>query len=107
MFRFANLSPDDETDSVGKVLKMFRGIPTWTKEKRKIHDELVSLLKKSKYEEILLNTGGYEVGKIGTSGMYKVPLDKKGIFSKFQGKTVRIICIQSFRFRKVVMVKVI
>lgn len=105
MLDLQNLDADETTDEVGIALKAFRAIPTWTLEKKVSHKALVELLKKTKYEELLLNGGGYKLGKIGTSGIYSVPMKKKGLFSKYRGQTLRLVCIGTSGFHKVVMIK--
>jgi len=105
MLNLLNLEPDESTDEIGVALSAFRKIPTWTKEKKRLSDVFIELLKKNKYEELLLNSGGYKLRGIGSSGIYKVPRKKKGLLSEYEGKTLRLICIGTSRFYKIVMIK--
>jgi hypothetical protein len=105
MLNLLNLDPDETTDDIGMALSAFREIPTWTKEKKILCDAFIELLKKNKYEELLLNSGGYKLRGIGSSGIYKVPTKKKGLLSKYEGQTLRLVCVGTSRFYKVVMIK--
>lgn len=98
---------DTIDDEVNKLLKKFRRIPTWTKEKRELHKQLVDLLVAKKYKDLWLNISRFPITKIGRSFLYHVPINKRGHLIDYRGKTLRIISIGVSRFYVQVMIKVI
>ena len=94
-------------DDVNELLKKFRLIPTWTKEKRELHKQLVTLLMDHKYKELWLNISRFPITRIGRSFLYHVPINKRGHLIDYRGKIIRIISTGISRFYVQVMIKVI
>jgi hypothetical protein len=97
----------DNLDDQFNVLKMkLDEIPTWTQQKHAlsnaIKNELVSqgYIQRKGHKIQLFLTGG-----IGTSLLYKVPLTKKGMFSAYRGKIVRLVIHGSFKLEVYYFIK--
>ena len=90
---FEDLKVDKRSDTIGKLLLKLEMLPTWTKEKRTLHEKLLKEVKKRKYFYFWSNCQKYLLSRIGESAVYVVPKNKRGHLSPFRGKKVRIICV--------------
>jgi hypothetical protein len=102
-----NAIPDNVQDEISKILFQLKRIPSWTSEKQHILKDLISFLEKSHYKQIILKEHRYGVGKVGNSFIFEISPNRRGHFSPFRGKSVRVICVASGRFDRTVMVKAI
>ena len=80
---------DDQFNSLKKQLDM---IPTWTKHKHAIANQIEQVLIDQQY----LHDFGHKIrlyltGGIGTSLLYKVPERKIGKFAAYRGKIIRLV----------------
>jgi hypothetical protein len=84
---------DDIKDEAGKLLQKVQSIPTWTKERRKLHQEAVELLKRQPHKEFTSNKLHFGLKGVGHSINYQVPINKTGYLRDYRGKKVRLVCI--------------
>lgn len=97
--------PDECKDDIGHLLEKFRNTTGWKSDKLSQLKNIIQILKESGYEKLFLKEWRYNVGKVGNSYLYKVSEKRRGLFKKYRGKLVRVICIESGRFDRTVMIK--
>jgi hypothetical protein len=107
MFTLDDKIDDTIKDDISVLIKAMSDIPSWVKEKHKLHQELISLLKKKKYMQFVGHTRSYHLTGIGDSCLYQVPLNRRGKLSVFRGKLIRVICISSGRYDRELMAGVV
>lgn len=107
MFTLDDKMNDTIKDDISSLIKAMSDIPSWVKEKHKLHQDLISLLKKKKYMRFVGHTRSYHLMRIGDSCLYQVPLNRRGKLSVFRGKLIRVICISSGRYDRTLMAGVV
>jgi len=98
---------DDIVDEVSVVLKTMSIESSWSKKKSALRGELVTLLTRKRYLSFEGGSDRYLVSRVGESYLYDVPLYKQGLLKKFRGKRIRIVCIQSGRYKRGYMAGVV
>jgi hypothetical protein len=96
---------DKTNDGVSKLIAKLNNVPNWTSEKQLLLKELVKLLENLNFKMLILKEHRYKVGKVGNTFIYEVSDKRRGLFTPFRGKSVRVICVASGRFDRTVMVK--
>jgi hypothetical protein len=91
-FQLKDQIEDNLQDPIGKCLKAFNVIPTWTNAKNAKFDECLKLAKKENYLEFRGDFRDYHLPKKGQHCLYVVPLNQRGALQVFAGKKVRLIC---------------
>jgi hypothetical protein len=99
------ITADTFTDEISKLLFRLNKLPTWNLEKQTLLKELMGFLEQSKYRMLVLKEHRYKVGKVGNSFIYEISEKRRGLFSPYRAKSVRVICVASGRFDRTVMVK--
>ena len=105
MFKIADKIEDTLNDNIGKILKQLLEIPTYTKAKKLLHLELIELLKKGGYYEFVGHPSKYHLSRVGESCFYDVHPNRRGHLKKFRNKRVRLICVSSGRYDRLLMAK--
>jgi hypothetical protein len=86
-------------DQVGKLIFQLNQIKSWTKAKHLLSNKLLRLLDKNGYTYSSGNREEYRLhGGTGTSYIYKVPQNKRGVLMQFRGQYVRIVCVGTNRY---------
>ena len=98
MFTKEDVIEDPRTDEAGEIMKALLAIPTWTKPKRSLFNELDALLERKKYIYFRGHSQLYHVSCVGTSCLYQIPLNRRGHLSVFRGKLIRLVCVGTGRF---------
>ena len=98
MFNITDKIDDLCIDKAGELMNAMHQIPSWTKAKQAIYDELVALLEKQKYIYFRGHFDKYHLSVIGSSCFYNVPDNRRGHLSIFRGKTIRLVCLGSGRY---------
>lgn len=93
MFNSSDKIEDSCADAAGQLMNAMHKIPTWTKAKRTIYNELVELLESQKHIYFRGHLDKYHLSVIGTSCFYNVPDKRRGHLSIYRGKTIRLICL--------------
>ncbi len=83
---------DNVEDAVGRCLRAFNLIPTWTNAKHEMFREFLRLAKKEKYLEFRGDFRDYHLERKGQHCLYLVPINQRGALQVFAGKRVRLIC---------------
>ena len=89
---------DDFEDEVLSLLRKFNMTTVNSVKRREIRADLESTLVRKKYASFNGHYKRYLITTVGSSYLYDVPLYKQGHLSKFRGKRVRIICLNSGSF---------
>ncbi len=89
---------DNIDDDVGKLLRLLRREESWTPTKHQLKQDLIKLLEQKKYIYFGGHAHRYQVGWIGGSYLYQVPLNRRGHLKRFRGECVRIICVGTGRY---------
>ena len=98
-----HVRPDPLNDDIGDLLLKINKRKTWTGEIESYRNDLIKLLKKKRYVYFRGHPYRYGLMTIGSSYIYDVPKNKRGHLSKFRGKSVRILVIDSGRFDRGLM----
>lgn len=99
------IAPDTICDDLSKLLSEFNSLTRWNSEKQNLLKEIISLLEKQNYKMLVLKEHRYKVGKVGNSFIFEITDNRRGHFSPYKGKSVRVVCVGSGRFDRTVMVK--
>ena len=98
IFTRENVIEDPCTDKAGQIMKAMLAIPTWTKVKRGLFNELDTLLENAKYIYFRGHSKDYYISCVGTSGLYQIPLNRRGHLSVFRGKRIRLVCVHTGQY---------
>lgn len=107
MFTLDDKIDDTIKDDISALIRAMTDIPTWVKEKRQLHKDLISLLQKKKFIQFVGHPLRYHLMRVGESCLYRVPLNRRGKLSVFRGKLIRVICISSGRYDRKLMAGVV
>ena len=102
MIEREEIIPDPYTDSIGLLLKKLNSLQSWTKEKHQIKDDLVKLLDEERYISFRGDGQKYYVSRVGQSFLYRVPEDRRGNLSVFRGHIIRIVCVGTGTYGRVI-----
>ena len=107
MFDLTHKLPDNIKDDVRPFLDALVDRKGWNGATKSALSELKKILKKMKYKAFVGHPSRYHLTRIGASCLYDVPADRKGVLSLFRGKRVRIVCVSSGRFDRLLMAGVV
>ena len=86
---------DPLSDVVGRLIVAMNAVPTWTREKRTIRENLLRRLKRENYYFFRGTLSSYPLATTGASIFYKVPENKTGRLARFRNKTIRLLRLGS------------
>lgn len=98
MFNKQDMIEDLCFDEAGQLMNALHQIPTWTKAKRAIYDELVALLESQEHIYFRGHIDKYHLSVIGSSCFYNIPENRRGHLSIYRGKTIRLVCLGSGQY---------
>ena len=107
MFDLADKMPDNIKDDVRPLLKALNSRKHWNDEAKINLAKLTKLLRKMKYQSFVGHPRRYHLTRIGDSCLYDVPTYRKGVLTGFRGKRIRIVCVSSGRFDRLLMAGVV
>ena len=106
MLEVENIYIDKLNDKLGIRLREFLVVQNWNKEKHNLVRELFKeirrqeFIQKNEFRSFSGNRPSYWLyGGVGSSLIYKVPQNKRGLLSDYRGKVVRLICIGNDRYK--------
>ena len=73
-------------------------IPTWTKEKYQLQDELLSLIDELEYFQFAVDARDAWFTRFGEHGNIDVPISQRGSLKDMRGKKIHLICLGSGRY---------
>lgn len=81
--------------------KRLSEIPTWTKAKRQIVGALRDALAEAGYVNFETSSSNcFSLTGLGNDTVQTIPPKKRGVLGRWQGQTIRIVCIGSGRYRR-------
>ena len=107
MFDLADKMPDNIKDDVRPLLKALNSRKHWNDEAKSNLAKLTKLLRKMNYRSFVGHPRRYHLTRIGDSCLYDVPTYRKGVLTQFRGKRIRIVCVSSGRFDRLLMAGVV
>lgn len=107
MFKLEDKIFDPKSDDVGLILDQILAIPTYTKVKKQLHHTLIKLLEKRGYISFVGHPSKYHLSVVGDSCLYKIPINRRGHLKIFRGETVRLVCVRSGRYDRLLMANTI
>ena len=76
-------------------------MPTWTKEKRQLVQDLEDHLSAGGYDWIRTNRDGcFGLTGLGNDKVQKISSTKRGYLSSYRGQIVRIVCVGPGRYKR-------
>jgi hypothetical protein len=91
---------DKLTDSIGVLAREIRNARFRSQIYSDLRNQLFKAIKKSRYLVFTANVTNYGTWTVGQSILLYVPEGRRGALSIFQNKTIRLICIGSGRFTR-------
>ena len=107
MFDRSQKLVDDVDDDIKDLLTSINDRTVWTQRCKDELRDLKKALAKRKYTAFLGHPNRYHLSTIGESCLYDVPLDRRGELKIFRGMRVRIVCVSSGRYTRLLMAGVI
>ena len=107
MFDLTDKIADEVLDDVRPFLDALVDRKGWNDATKFALSELKKILKKKRYNSFVGHPSRYHLTRIGDSCLYDVPVDRKGVLSGFRGKRIRLVCVSSGRFDRVLMAGVV
>jgi len=95
-----NQIEDNLTDEVGKCLKEFSKIKTWTKKKIELFDAFEDMVRREKYLCFRGDFRDYHLPRKGQHCLYDVPLNQRGSLKVYAGKKIRLVCGGKWNLRE-------
>jgi hypothetical protein len=91
---------DKLTDTIGVLAKKIRTSQSRNLVYSDLRNQLDKAIKTSKYLVFTANVTNYGTWSVGESKLLYVPEGRRGALSIFQDKTIRLVCIGSGRFTR-------
>ena len=107
MFNLTDKIADEIVDDVRPFLDALADRKGWNDATKFALSELKKILKKKRYTSFVGHPSRYHLTRIGDSCLYDIPADRKGVLTGFRGKRVRLVCVSSGRFDRVLMAGVV
>ena len=107
MFNLTDKIADEIVDDVRPFLDALADRKGWNDATKFALSELKKILKRKRYISFFGHPSRYHLTRIGDSCLYDVPVDRKGVLTGFRGKRVRLVCVSSGRFDRVLMAGVV
>jgi len=103
MFNLTDKIADEVVDDVRPFLDALVDRKGWNDATKGALSALTKILKRKRYISFVGHPSRYHLTRIGDSCLYDVPTDRRGVLSPFRGKRVRLVCVSSGRFDRVLM----
>lgn len=107
MFNLSDMIKDTVNDDVRPLLKLLNSRNGWNAEAKEHFVQLEKLLKRKSYKVFVGHPTRYHLSRIGQSCLYDVPMYRRGSLADFRGKRVRLVCMSSGRFSRLLMAGVV
>jgi len=103
MFEIADKIKDNIKDEAWPYLVRLNKRTSWNDESKKHLEELKIFLKNKNYISFVGHPKRYHLTQIGDSCLYDVPTYRKGALTEFRGKRIRVVCVSSGRYDRLLM----
>jgi len=103
MFEISDKIRDNIKDEAWPYLVRLNKRTSWNDESKDHLEELKIFLKNKNYITFVGHPKRYHLTRIGDSCLYDVPTFRKGALTEFRGKRVRVVCVSSGRYDRLLM----
>jgi hypothetical protein len=103
MFDPSDKIKDNIKDDVWPYLIHLNSRKNWNSESKEILCQLEKLLKKKKYVSFVGHPSRYHLTRVGDSCLYDIPTYRKGALAGFRGQRIRVVCMSSGRYDRLLM----
>ncbi len=103
MFEIADKIKDNIKDEAWPYLVRLNKRTSWNDESKQHLEELKIFLKSKNYISFVGHPNRYHLTQIGDSCLYDVPTYRKGGLTEFRGKRIRVVCVSSGRYDRLLM----
>lgn len=103
MFEIADKIKDNIKDEAWPYLVRLNKRTIWNDESKQHLEELKIFLKNKNYISFVGHPKRYHLTQIGDSCLYDVPTYRKGALTEFRGKRIRVVCVSSGRYDRLLM----
>ena len=107
MFDRSQIIIDNIEDDIKILLSSLNDRTNWNQRCKDELENLKTALLKRKYKTFLGHPNRYHLSAIGESCVYDVPVDRRGELKDFRGMRVRIVCVSSGRYTRLLMAGVV
>jgi hypothetical protein len=103
MFEKTDKIKDNIKDEAWPYLLRLNKRTSWNDESKDQLEKLKKFLKNKKYISFVGHPNRYHLTRIGDSCLYDVPTFRKGALTEFRGKRIRVVCVSSGRYDRLLM----
>ena len=103
MFEISDKIRDNIKDEAWPYLVRLNKRTSWNDESKDHLEELKIFLKNKNYITFVGHPKRYHLTRIGDSCLYDVPTFRKGALTEFRGKRIRVVCVSSGRYDRLLM----
>ena len=103
MFEITDKIKDNIKDEAWPYLLLLNQRTSWNDESKKHLEKLKIFLKSKNYITFVGHPNRYHLTRIGDSCLYDVPTFRKGALTSFRGKRIRVVCVSSGRYDRLLM----
>jgi hypothetical protein len=100
MFKIEDQISDNVKDDVSILIEKLNDRGNWNDEAKEKLAKLVTLLEKKGYIFFYGSPYRYHLYQVGNSCLYDIPTNRRGHLNIFRGKRVRIVCVSSGRYSR-------
>ena len=94
-------SPRPIDDIIDDYQRRLAALPTWTKEKRQLVEELRTVLAEAGFGEFTAHRARcFHLTGLGNDTVRAISDNRRGALSDWRGQTVRIICVEPGRYER-------
>jgi len=94
---------DDFKDDIRPLLRRLNQRTNWNAISKENLRLLIEALEKKNYITFVGHTNRYHLRNVGESCLYDIPTNRRGALEVFRVKRVRIVCVRSGRYDRVLM----
>ena len=94
---------DNLKDDIRPLLRRLNKRTNWNDISKENLRLLKEALAKKNYITFVGHTNRYHLRYVGESCLYDIPTNRRGALAIFRGKRVRIVCVRSGRYDRVLM----
>ena len=103
MFNISLKIVDNVKDDVRPLIRRLNKRTNWNDISKENLRLLEELLAEKNYITFVGHTNRYHLRNVGESCLYDIPQNRRGVLKIFRGNRVRIVCVRSGRYDRVLM----
>ena len=107
MFEITAKIKDNIKDEAWPYLQRLNKRTSWNDESKEHLEKLKIFLNSKNYISFVGHPNRYHVTRIGDSCLYDVPTFRKGVLTEFRGRRIRVVCVSSGRYERLLMAGIV